>query len=54
MPSKVLGISHTTVWRLWKNGIIPRIKGTVYYDLREVEKALNNRTQFNKIRGQNL
>ena len=49
--AKELNVSHTTIWRLWKNGIIPRIKGTVYYDLHQVEKVLSDKSEFNPIKG---
>jgi len=51
--AKELNVSQTTIWRMWKNGIIPRIRGTSYYDLNQVEKALNEKSEFNPLRRKN-
>lgn len=52
--AKELGISNTTLWRLWKNGIIPRVKDTNFYDYDAIVKTLQNKQEFNNFKGKRL
>ena len=49
-----LNVAPVTIWRLRKAGIIPRIKGTTYYNLDAVKKALESRSEFVDAKGQEL
>ena len=51
--AKELGISQTTLWRLNRSGVIPRVKGTRYYNLDSVRKALEQE-EFNVVKGREL